>query len=373
MASFTTILPECAFLEDLPDITLSGITSAVNVTVRFEGVTLVSRIKFTPNKQNQITIYAKQMIRNMVSFAKPHPQGFIAPLPTLHVLAQDGTAIYTTGCAVIPGGTNRLAAISEEWFAKNFLTWQPQIIYTTPTQPQWLSYIPSPPYEQIHITSKLYTKEGRALTKTIDTVTSDSTFFFRQICTDFSTIWGNECITQNLTPVCYDVYGLGYMDGNTTSQKNLPMPQRYMLRPKRYNDVCFGFENTLGGFDTLMLEGKTAYLPEGDTTSFRGIATEKELVNDYTSIWEANTGRIETEREANQYQDFLKSTNRYVLSEGVWRQIVVTEHKVKHYPGESNSYTFKYHLAEKNEGRFFERQALPEPDYLPDEFFPEKG
>ena len=139
---------------------------------------------------------------------------------------------------------------------------------------------------------------------------------------------------------------------------NRPYAQRYILRPERYNDVCFGFENTLGAFDTLMLEGKQTYQPEGDISTFKTYTTEKELINDFTSIWEASTGRLETERSANQFQDFLKSTNRYVLMQGIWRRIIVSDYKVKHSRGESNSYTFKYHLADKNEGH----QGVKNPD-----------
>ncbi|MEI3554437.1 MAG: hypothetical protein V8Q54_07210 [Alistipes senegalensis] len=77
----------------------------------------------------------------------------------------------------------------------------------------------------------------------------------------------------------------------------------------------------MGGFDTLMLEGKQTFQPEGDITTFKTGSTEKELANDFTSIWEANTGRLETERMANQFLDFLKSTNLpNVLHRGMWRQ-----------------------------------------------------
>ena len=66
----------------------------------------------------------------------------------------------------------------------------------------------------------------------------------------------------------------------------------------------------------------------------------------------------------------MKSTNRYVLMQGIWRRIIVSDYKMKHSRGESNSYTFKYHLADKNEGRYFNREKLPEPE-LPTNFFPE--
>ena len=292
-----------------------------------------------------------------------------------------GGALSTSGY-VIPGNTNDLGIITQEWFAENFLTWQPQVIETTRTQPQWLAFIPVPPFYQYNIQSTLYTRDGRTFTQSFFKFPSGPNF--QQFRADFTYLWKSHCVAHDLDPYCYDVFGYGYRAGVSLDANpdiapakvmeliapNRPYAQRYILRPERYNDVCFGFENTLGAFDTLMLEGKQTYQPEGDISTFKTYTTEKELINDFTSIWEASTGRLETERSANQFQDFLKSTNRYVLMQGIWRRIIVSDYKVKHSRGESNSYTFKYHLADKNEGRYFNREKLPEPE-LPTNFFPE--
>lgn len=361
MPSITIGLPECGFLEDLPDVTFTDITAVAYVTVKLDNVTLLSNIRLTPDKQNRIVIYARPMIRSLVSLTKP--AAFETLIPMLQVQLRIGSTIFSTSGAVIPGGTGKAGTINELWYAKNFLTWQPQIIETTRQQPQWLAYTPTSIYSQNQIASRLYTKDGRIFDKTLRTDTGSTALYFRQLQTDFSHLWGAECEAQELTPIAYDVYG------NDSKTRTL-YTQRYILRPERYNDVCFGFENTLGGFDTLMLEGKQTFQPEGDITTFKTGSTEKELANDFTSIWEANTGRLETERMANQFLDFLKSTNRHVLHRGMWRRIIVTEYKVKHYPGESNAYTFKYHLAERNERRYCERVELPDVE-LPTKFFSE--
>lgn len=358
MATIITEFPPYSFLEDLPDVTIYGVTSEAYITVIFAGASLMSNIKMTPNAQDRITIYTKQIIRNMLSLARPDT--VVLPSPILQVRVRINAETLSTECHVIPGGTDGNEVINKEWFSKNFLTWQPQIIITTPEQPQWLAYIPTDIYDATNLSSTLYTKDGRSFSKTIDAVSSSSASFYRQIKTDFASLWENVCSENDLDPVCYDVYGVGFNYGEQNSQNKLLLPQRYILRPERYNDMCFGFENTLGGFDTLILEGKQSYQPDGDVTTFKTHTTEKELINDYTSFWEANTGRIETEREANQFQDFFKSKNRYIFHQGIWHRIIVSEYKVKHSRGESNSYTFKYHLADKNESRYFERTELPE-------------
>lgn len=116
----------------------------------------------------------------------------------------------------------------------------------------------------------------------------------------------------------------------------------------------------MGGFDTLMMQGTSVLKSEGENETFICNEVEKELTNGYTSYWEASTGYIDTERIAAQYQDFIKSTHRWLCHRGVWRRIVVDEYKVEHTPRELNAYTFKYHFAERNEYRYVEQTELPD-------------
>ena len=366
MAKITTGLPACSFVDDLPEVVISEVASDARVTVMLNSTYLISDVTMTPDTGGKIVVYVKEMTRNMVSLAKPSTQ--VTQLPMLRISVVVGGETLVTFGQVHPGGTNEFGTVNEEWFAENFLTWQPQIVETTPKQPQWLAHIPTTLYDSTNIRSTLYTRTGQTFSKKIDTIASAPYRYYRQFRTDFEYLWGTLCASKNLNPICYDVYGEGQID-NAAAPKvvnpptiipNRPYAQRYALRAERYNDECFGFENTVGGFDTLMLEGKQSYQPEGDVTTFKNYTEEREIINDYTSIWEANTGRLETERAACQFQDFLKSTNRYVLRQGLWLKIVVSEYKVKHYRGESNSYSFKYRLSEKNEHRFFERNELPE-------------
>ena len=155
-------------------------------------------------------------------------------------------------------------------------------------------------------------------------------------------------------------------DGTTKTPR--PYPQRYILRAPKYNDTCFGFVNTLGGFDTFMATGKIILKPQGDIQTFVNGNEETEVENGYTSHWEASTGHIDTERMAMLIQDFLKSSERWLLANNTWQKIIVDEYKVEHTALELNAYTFKYHLAKKDEHRYFQRQDLPEVK-LPTQYF----
>ncbi len=380
MAILTTSIPAYGFIDDLPDIQFSEVTIPALLSIVFNGMTLLEDVKMTPTSNGVITIYAKQMIRNMVTLAKPNSCDERLPRLTVRISIPNYGTLTTSGY-VIPGGTNMTGTISSDWFAKNFLTWQPQTVQTTRTQPQWLAFIPSKAFEKYAIISTLYTKDGRQFSQTIHNYTAADEY--RQFCTDFASLWEAFCAERNLTPLCYDVYGKGYRTGNLdpataagtkvvqeTIMPNRPFAQRYILRKERFNDICFGFVNTLGGFDTLLLAGKQSYQPEGEISSFKTYTEERELLNEYTSVWEANTGLLESEREARQFQDFLKSTSRYIYQDGIWRRIIVFEHKIKHYRGEPNSYTFKYRLANKNEGWFYDREELAPPAF-PDQYFSE--
>lgn len=380
MAVISQSLPPYCFLEDIPEIVFSKITSSTYLFVAFDEVNILDNVEVTPDGYGNITVFARQMIRNMVTLAKPNSCDERLPRLTVRISIPNYGTLTTSGY-VIPGGTNMTGTISSDWFAKNFLTWQPQTVQTTRTQPQWLAFIPSKAFQKYAIISTLYTKDGRQFSQTIHNFAAADEY--RQFCTDFASLWEAFCAERNLTPLCYDVYGKGYRTRNLdpataagtkvvqeTIMPNRPFAQRYILRKERFNDICFGFVNTLGGFDTLLLAGKQSYQPEGEISSFKTYTEERELLNEYTSVWEANTGLLESEREARQFQDFLKSTSRYIHQDGVWRRIIVFEHKIKHYRGEPNSYTFKYRLADKNEGWFYDREELA-PPALPDQYFSE--
>lgn len=119
-----------------------------------------------------------------------------------------------------------------------------------------------------------------------------------------------------------------------------------------------------------MMQGLIKFKPKGENETIINDALEEELTNGYTSYWEASTGYIDSARMAAQYQDFLKSTQRWIFKDGQWLKIIVDEYKAENSPLELNDYTFTFHLAEKNERRYFERQYLSKPT-LPSDFFKE--
>ncbi len=349
------------FAHNLPDLVATETTDAVQLSIAIDDAIIVDAMTLMPDKNRRITIPVRQFARTLESLARP--ESVIAVLPTIRVdlrFANSSKATYTYH--VIPGG---IAARREmfDFLLANFLTSQPQIIETTPEQPQWLAFVRPQTDDNIvtreTLESTLYAADGRRFTKRI--AETPEAYAYSQVDTSFRTLWQEFCREKNLSPVAYDVYGSSVVSrsGIAAPEPGRPIAQRYLLRPSQPDDQCFGFVNGMGGFDTLMMQGTSVLKPEGENETFTCNEVEKELTNGYTSYWEVSTGYIDTERMAAQYQDFIKSTNRWHCHRGVWRRIVVDEYKVEHTPRELNAYTFKYHLAERSEYRDVERTGLP--------------
>ncbi len=366
IVSDTSIYLGVRFAQNLPDCVLTDRTAAVRMSVTVGGTLIVDEVTLTPDKERRITIPNRQFARCCIG-AIARPASFVANLPMIEVSFKSGETAQKQSYRLILGGIAK-AVDSEsamfDFLTANFLTAQPQIIETTPEQPQWLAFVrtqtENETIAEMEIRTVLYTTDGRTFTKTIGTAPEVDAY--TQIDTSFGTLWREFSREKGITPVAYDVFGVSVIsrDGATTTEQNRPLGQRYLLRPAHYDDRCFGFANSMGGFDTLMMQGPNVLKPESEIETLVNNDVEKELSSSYTSYWEASTGYIDTERMAAQYRDFLKSANRWIYTGNEWRRIIVDEFKVEHTPRELNAYTFKYHLAERDERRLPERKELPE-------------
>lgn len=364
-----------SFTENASNIVFSEVESPMRISYFIDDNVIVDNVELHPDANGEVTIHVRQLVRLIPSLAGPYTT--TKNLPQVAWSAAKGGESMKLGCYLMPGGVSKPFDTASEiidFFARNFLTHQPQIIETTPRQPQWLAFVRPYPYQTMELHSTLYTADGRTFTKQISE--TPGSYTYNQIDTSFGACWQEFCEEKDLIPIAYDVFGTSQKaqisGGGTTliDKPNHPIGQRYLLRKDRMDDQCFGFVNGMGGFDTLMMQGKTILKPEGDVETFTNSEVEKELTNNYTSYWETSTGYIDSERMAAQYQDFIKSCDRWVYRDGQWHRIIVDEYKVEHAARELNAYTFKYHLAERNELRFYERAELPEPQIIPGEFFP---
>ena len=315
-----------------------------------------------------ITINLRDIVHTLLECEFPRQTG-VTDFTYLSITLTDTATTKTYRFQVIAGGVAAPRKVGLDWWARNFLTWQGQIVTMPAWQPQWLSVVKLNRDPQfLRIKSRLYTAEGIERTQDIFTASEEGIV---RINVSFELLWRNICVSEELTPIAYDIYGLrlnSVSEPDTAGAKNYPFAQRYILRSGNFRDRCFLFQNSLGGFDTIIASGLSTLLPEGEVDTFINQGREVELSNDYTSIWQQNTGYISSSSIARQWQEFLHSSNRYLYADGEWKQIIVTEYEVKHKEAALNSYTFKYHLSEKDEANYYDRAELPEPE-LPTDFW----
>ena len=366
-----------SFTENASNLVFSEVESPMRISYFIDDNVIVDNVELHPDANGEVTIHVRQLVRLIPSLAGPYTT--TKNLPQVAWSANKGDESMKLGSYLMPGGVSKPFDTASEiidFFARNFLTHQPQIIETTPRQPQWLAFVRPYPYQTMELHTTLYTANGRTFTKQISE--TPGSYTYNQIDTSFGACWQEFCEEKGLIPIAYDVFGTSQkaqISGGVTTlidKPNHPIGQRYLLRKDRMDDQCFGFVNGMGGFDTLMMQGKTILKPEGDVETFTNSEVEKELTNNYTYYWETSTGYIDSERMPTQHQDFIKSRDRWVYRDGQWHRIIVDEYKVEHAARELNAYTFKYHLAERNEQRFYERAELPEPQIISGEFFPER-
>lgn len=361
----------CQFSENLGKMIIRNKAAnpmSVFMTVRLDDAKICDTQKLYYDAEGLITINLRDIVRGLLKYELPKQTG-IYDFTHLYLLLTDTTTTVNYRFKVIAGGVKAPHIVGMDWWAKNFLTWQQQVITMPTWAPQWLSFVKLDREPQIlRIKSRLYTAEGIERTQDIFTASEEGIV---RIDVSFEQLWRSVCTSEQLNPVAYDIYGLGLNSASapdTTGVKNYPFAQRYVLRSNNFRDRCFLFQNSLGGFDTIIASGLSTLLPEGEIDTFINQGCEEELNNGFTSIWQQNTGYINSNGVAQQWKEFLLSSNRYLYTPEGWKQIIVTEYEVKHKESTLNSYTFKYHLSEKDEGNYYDRAELPEPE-LPTDFW----
>ena len=255
-----------------------------------------------------------------------------------------------------------------EFIQHNFLTWRPQICYTSPGVKEQLSFVicnegpdasvTYPTTSSRKIFAKIYFRTYQAVVFGLEVADQDLTLYRVDCSYDrIAVIAGMLQIDDEV--VAYDIYG--GIDENTDDSVVIN-PQRFIVRPRSSSHTHFFFQNTLGGFDTITATGEVVSSAKGDVQTSMVRRKETEVHNAYVKSWEVNTGYIVTAQEENLWHEFLRSTNRYILLEnGTYRKIIVEEYKAERATMEADSFTFKFHYAEAAEGSGFNKaKSLPE-------------
>lgn len=167
--------------------------------------------------------------------------------------------------------------------------------------------------------------------------------------------------------LAYDVYAAlsgFYQDLNVIGEKRSTVKQRFVLSPTSSRSIGFLFRNSMGVFDDIHSSGSVKRKLNGEVTSF--VASGKESIQhnaaDYS--YEVDTGYISSARQLAQWEDFLRSSEHYmVLDNGSISKIIIENPDTDFQLKKLGSITFSFRMAERWKGHYFKNQELDYFDY----------
>lgn len=249
----------------------------------------------------------------------------------------------------------------EHYFLQHhFLTWRPQIGYVTKGIKQQLSVA----IVNTQIGESQVVQKGRSLYVMVYFRVDPPIELHLENCNFDNSIYRIDCSYQRILDlvksqgiqtsdiVAYDIYGKAISPEHSSI-----IPQRFIVLPHNSAYEYFFFQNTLGGFDTIIAFGNTTSISSSEVKTSIVRHCESEIVNDFSESWETNTGYINSQVEKGLWQEFFRSTNRYRLyPDGTARRIIVEECKAEYTRHQIGSFTFKYHHATQDKGAYYEHQ-----------------
>ena len=221
----------CQFSENLGKMIIRNKNSSltcVYMTVRLDDATICDKLTLYYDAESLITINLRDIVHTLLECEFPRQTG-VTNFTYLYITLTDTATTKTYRFQVIAGGVAAPRKVGLDWWARNFLTWQGQIVTMPAWQPQWLSVVKLNRDPQfLRIKSRLYTAEGIERTQDIFTASEEGIV---RINVSFELLWRNICVSEKLTPIAYDIYGLGAnssSEPDTAGAKNYPFAQRYI-------------------------------------------------------------------------------------------------------------------------------------------------
>ncbi len=358
------------FTKNLGDISLET-SLETEITVELSGLsgkTPESFSFFLMPTDGKITIRTSEIARQLLTLHETTVEVTVpeqiydwdlekCDFPTLKLTAHNASGDAEWSTKVIAGGYGKREIGDEtEFLTHNFLTWRPQISMTYPGLKEQLSFVNlKDRWRGLRL--RMYFSKEFPSDELIIRGYGEGFYRIDVSPAAVSARAAYSGIDDVLT--AYDVYGVAELGTVEHTAWNTPFAQRFVIGRRDLRHTSFFFQNSLGGFDTVTAKGIRTSLPEGETVSFTNGRTEKMLETGFSESWEVNTGYIRTRQEKALWDEFLMSTNKYLLlPDGSHRRIVVDEFDAKYTYLELSSYTFTYRLATAETGHSFIRKIL---------------
>ena len=252
----------------------------------------------------------------------------------------DGSSVTTSSMRCFRGGSDELQPTVN--VASYWLTWKPLKVNTWPWAKEFLSCVILS--SSINVNAKVYFADGGNSVISLASFSSGTVRIGLVNCSP-SVIRSSF---SNREVIAYDVYSPSLIT------------RRFILKPSdRARGREFLFMNSLGALDTVIATGDVSRETEMDVSSVSINGDETEIANSAVERFKVQTGGIRERRMIDQWQEFFRASERYVLLKGdVVRRIVVdsiepemTEHKL-------SGAAFTYHYAKAFTGRFYQENVL---------------
>lgn len=260
----------------------------------------------------------------------------------------DGSTVTTASMVCFRGGSDELSPAFPH--TSHWLTWKPQVTFTWAWAREILSCI-IPSSTRVTVSAKVYYAFHSPVTISLNTFTSQSGASIGMVDCSPATVESTANVSDDFM-VAYDVY------------TGTVMAHRFIIRPTRLRGREFLFRNSLGVIDTLFISGDTSRDTEHITSRVQIGHEERELSNNSTERFKVQSGGIRERRMMDQWQEFLRSSERYVLLQGdVPRRIVVDEAELDLTEHQLSSVSVTYHYAQAFTGRYYNDSELEAYEY----------
>lgn len=338
------------FAEKAEDLTVTGLSTSSNVTIAvYLHGSSVASFELTPHPVSASVVVRFREILNAIlpRITCSVPSAKSSYFNAVYVRATQGNAyVETSTMYCFRGGFDAMETSFPH--TTHWLTWKPQCTRTYKWAKEILSFI-KPKLTSRTVYAKIYYSDRTSETITLVTFTHtalDTQVTSCMVNCSYSRILG-LLSTVGKTILAYDVYG-----GDI-------LAHRFIVEPTRLRQREFLYANSLGVLDTVFSTGDVGRDTASELATARIGGQEVELSNDTVEHFKVNTGVLRKRREMDQWQDFFRSTDRWVLLQGdVLRRIIIdsiesdmTEHKL-------TGASFTYHYADRFTGRYYTDVAL---------------
>jgi hypothetical protein len=313
----------------------------------YKGEEIILDESYTPAADNRVKIDVREIVKSQLTLS----------LPTTNIFQQSG--ILAAFKAIVDGvevnfsairsGVENLADTATNFLSGNFLTWQPQVKKVSYSQPEWLTY-----YATVagSLKVKLYLSDNTSTVVTISAQAAGTCFTY------------NVQFAHIMSLLAGDKYGYYDIWFENIAGERLTYIQRYVYSEMSEQAETFFFENSLGGIDTVIMDGASTFSPTLELAEGEYEDTVSQTPFVKTRLFKKGTG-FKDKTEAAWLWDFFAALKRYKLVDGSLTQITLTDSSIEDDSSEDlKAFTFTYKLSGDLGLLNIQRSADPLPENL---------